>query len=506
MISFFEYSFLNEQLRTDPMTNPKTPVIIGVSQLEQRLSDPLLGKQPIDSMVDAVQAAAEDAGNTALIKDIESLRIIRGVWRYKNPASYVAEKLNLSNIETMGTPYGGNMVQTVVNQSALDILSGARSLIAITGAENGNSQAKAKKAGIELPVTETTGEYSSLIGEDVKIAGEAEMARGIRMPIQLYPMFENAIRHQRKESIEAHRIRVSELWAGFSKVAASNPHAWIKDQVDAETIRTASATNRMVSFPYPKLMNSNNAVDMSAALIMCSVEKAKSLGIPESQWVYPLAGTDAHDQYMLSNRDNLYSSPSIRIAGSRVLELLNLSVADLDHIDVYSCFPSAVQVAISELGLDESKPLTVTGGLTFGGGPLNNYVMHSIARMVELVREAPESKGMITANGGYLTKHAFGVYSGVEPSSDFKYADVQAEVDQTPSRESVIDHNGAVEIESYTVMFGPEGPAMGHAACLLPDGTRTFANTQDKDLMQEMTEVEFCGRQANIDGKGTFTV
>jgi len=488
------------------MTNPKTPVIIGISQLEQRLSDPYQAKEPIDSMVEAVQAAAEDAGNRALIKDIESVRVIRGVWRYKNPAGYVAEKLNLSNVELVGTPFGGNMVQSVVNQSALDILEGTRSLIAITGAEYGNSIAKARKAGIDLPLTETSGEYTRMIGEDVKMAGEAEMARGIRQPIQIYPMFENAIRYQRQESIEEHQLRISELWAGFSKVAASNPHAWIKDQVDAEAIRTAAASNRMISFPYPKLMNSNSAVDMSAALIMCSVEKARSLGIPESQWVYPLAGTDAHDHYMVSNRDNLHSSPAIRIAGSRALELIDLAVSDLDHIDVYSCFPSAVQVAAKELGLDESKPLTITGGLTFGGGPLNNYVMHSIARMVELIREDPESKGMITANGGYLTKHAFGVYSGVEPTVDFKYANVQDEVDQTPFRASVVEHRGDVEIESYTVMFGPEGPLMGHAACLLPDGSRTFANTQDKDLMKEMTEVEFCGRLALVDGEGVFSL
>lgn len=488
------------------MTNPNTPVIIGVSQLEQRLTDPLLGKEPIDSMVEAVRAAAEDAGNTGLVKDIESIRVIRGIWRYKQPASYVAEKLGLTNVETVGTPFGGNMVQSVVNQSALEILSGTRSLIAITGAENGNSQAKAKKAGVELPVTETDGDYTRIIGEDVIMAGEAEMARGIRRPIQLYPMFENAIRYDRKESIEAHRTRVSELWAGFSQVATGNPHAWIKNKVDAETIRTASASNRMISFPYPKLMNSNNAVDMSAALIICSVAKAKALGIPESQWVYPLAGTDAHDHYMVSSRDNLHSSPAIRIAGNRVLELTKLNVADLDHLDVYSCFPSAVQVAAKELGLDQSKPLTITGGLTFGGGPLNNYVMHSIARMVELVREAPESKGLITANGGYLTKHAFGIYSGVEPTKDFQYANVQDEVNKTPTRNSVVDHDGDVEIESYTVMYGADGPAMGHAACLLPDGTRTWANTEDQGLMKEMTEVEFCGRSAKVNGQGEFSV
>lgn len=488
------------------MPNPNTPVIIGVSQLEQRITDPLEGKQPIDMMIDAVRAAALDAGNPALVGDVESVRVIRGVWRYKQPAGYVASVLGVPGAETVGTPYGGNMVQSVVNESAREILAGEKSLIVITGAENGNSQAKAQKAGVTLPITETSGPYSRMIGEDKSMSSEPELARGIRAPIQLYPIFENALRYHRGETIEDHLKRISELWAGFSEVAATNPHAWIKERCSAEAIRTPGPSNRMISFPYPKLMNSNNAVDMAAALIMCSAQKARALGVPEDKWVYPLAGTDAHDHFMVSDRDNLYSSPAIRIAGRRVLDLLNLGVADMDFIDVYSCFPSAVQVAINELDLPLDRPLTVTGGLTFGGGPLNNYVMHSIARMVELLRASKDAKGLITANGGYLTKHAFGVYSGTAPEEDFKYENVQQEVDQTPFRNSVIDHEGEVTIESYTVMFGADGPAMAHAACLLPDGSRTWANNTDPDVMSAMTKEEFCGRRARIDGRGNLTV
>ena len=488
------------------MINPNTPVIIGVAQVEQRLTDVLAGKEPVQMMVDAVRLAAEDTGNVGLLSQVESVRVIRGVWRYKQPAGFVATAIGAHNAETVGSVYGGNMVQSVVNQSALDILHGDKSLLVITGAENGNSMAKAKKAGVELPVTETSGDYDRLIGSEEPMSAPAETARGIRMPIQLYPMFENALRHQRGESIEAHQVRISELWAGFSKVAAANPHAWIKTAVDAETIRTPSASNRMISFPYPKLMNSNNAVDMGAALIMCSVAKARALGVPESQWVYPWAGTDAHDSYFVSNRDNLYSSPAIRIAGRKLLELTNHKVADLDYIDVYSCFPVAVQVAVAELGLDMDKPLTVTGGLTFGGGPLNNYVMHSIARMVELLRAAPGKKGMITANGGYLTKHAFGLYSTTPPPLDFQHADLQAEVDATPQRQCLADYAGPVTIESYAVMYGAAGPVTGHVACLTEAGERVWANTTDPALIQQMTEVEFCGLPANVDSNGVFTL
>ena len=488
------------------MINPNTPVIIGVAQIEQRITDPLLGQEPIDMMVDAVRQAAVDSGNAGLLAEVESVRVIRGVWRYKHPAGYVAAKIGVPGVETVGSPYGGNMVQSVVNQSALDILRGDKSLIVITGAENGNSQAKARKAGVELTVTETNGDYSRMIGQEEPMSAEAEQARGLRQPIQFYPMFENAIRHHRGESIEAHRIRVSELWAGFSRVAGENPHAWIKTPVDAETIRTPAPTNRMISFPYPKLMNSNNAVDMGAALIMCSVAKARALGIDESLWVYPWAGTDAHDTYHVSTRDNLYSSPAIRIAGKRLLALTDLSVPDLDYIDVYSCFPSAVQVAVEELGLDVTKPLTITGGLTFGGGPLNNYVMHSIARMVELLRAAPGSKGMITANGGFLTKHAFGLYSTAAPAVDFQHEDVQAEVDAQPTRQCLADYAGPVTIESYTVMYGPNGPATGHAACLTAAGERVWANTDNAALIEDMTQREFCGLAAQVDSHGVFSL
>lgn len=484
--------------------NPNTPVLVGVSQILQRIDDPLLGKEPVQMMLDAIHEAAADTGNAAILKAADSVRVIRGIWRYKQPAKYLVEALGLSNVETMGTPFGGNTVQSCVNRSALDILSGQKSVVIITGAENGGSQAKARKAGVEIPYLDLPGTYDAMLGAEVPMSSESEIAMGLRAPIQIYPIFENALRHQRGESIPDHAKRISELWAGFSQVAKDNPSAWLRDPVDAETIRTPGPKNRMVSFPYPKLMNSNNAVDMSSALIMCSVAKAKSLGIAEEKWVYPLAGTDAHDHYFVSNRENLYSSPAIRIGGGKALELANMSVADIDLLDVYSCFPSAVQVAINELGLDAAKPLTVTGGLTFGGGPLNNYVMHSIARMVELLREGKSQRGMITANGGYLTKHAFGIYSN-EPMQEFVHEDVQAEIDATPKKDSVDMHDGDVTIESYTVMYGPNGPAVGHAACLLPDGRRTWANTEDKETVQAMTEIEFCGKPAAVKG-GVLTV
>ncbi len=486
--------------------NPDTPVIVGIAQYLQRETDPRISLEPLDMMLEAIEAAALDAGSRRLLSAVDSVRVIRGLWRYEQPAGYLAGKIGSPGAERFGTPFGGNAVQSTVNQSALEILRGEKSLIVLTGAENGNTMAKARKAGITLSWKETSGRYDRMLGEEVPMACDAELARDIRRPIQVYPVFENAIRYARGESIEQHIERVSSLWARFSQVAADNPHAWIRRPVDALSIRTASASNRMVSFPYPKLMNSNNAVDMAAALILCSVAKARALGIDEAKWVYPWVGTDAHDHDFVSARENLYTSPAIRLAGNRALELAALGVEDLDFVDIYSCFPSAVQVAAAELGISEDRPLTVTGGLTFGGGPLNNYVMHSIARTVELLRENAGSKGLVTANGGYLTKHAFGIYSSAPPEKDFQHADMQAEVDRTPARQWLVDYCGEVMIESCTVMYDEQGPSIAHAACLTADGKRTWANSQDRELAAEMTRSEFCGRRATIDGHGEFHV
>jgi len=279
---------------------------------------------------------------------------------------------------------------------------------------------------------------------------------------------------------------VAKLWASFSEVAANNPNAWVRDAKSASDLLDVSGANRRVSLPYPKFLNSNSSVDQGAALIMCSTDKARELGISEDRWVYPWAGTDAHDTYYVSNRDNLHSSPAIRHAGKKCLELAGVSSEELAHVDLYSCFPVAVQVAAKELGLSHRTPLTVTGGLTFAGGPLNNYVMHSIATSVDLARSEPGSKNLVTANGGFLTKHAFGVYSSEAPAQPFRHEDLQAKVDAEPTREVIEDFEGSATIETYTVMYDGEGPKTGHIAGLTADGARVWGSVHDEDQVKEL--------------------
>lgn len=474
-----------------------TPVLVGISHLEQRFTDFESAKEPVQLMIEAVNAAAEDAGSKALL-DAGSVRVIRGIWPYQDPARAIAQAIGSLNAETVLSPYGGNFVQTVLNQSALDIQSGQHDIIILTGAECGNTQAKAAKAGQDLGWAELPGTPDRLIGADKDMRHEAEIAIRLGRPIQIYPIMETALRHASGLSVDTHMEHISKLWAGFSDVAASNPNAWIREAKSAEEIRTISDSNRPVSFPYPKLMNSNNNVDQAAALILVSEEKAKALGIAKDKWIYPWAGTDAQDHYYFSNRDNFHSSPAIRLAGGKCLELTGSTPDNIDMIDVYSCFPVAVQIACRELGFDMNRPLTVTGGLTFAGGPLNNYVMHSIARMAQLLRDNPGKRGMITANGGYITKHAFGIYSTEAPERPFQHADLQDQVDATLKRDVVIEHKGAGTVEGYSVMYGPQGVSKAFVAARLDDGRRAWGTSEDRDLLQSMTKEEFCGRQVNL--------
>lgn len=488
------------------MDSTRTPVLIGVGQLQQHVDDLERAAEPLALMQQAVALAAEDTGRPDLLARTDTVYVIQGAWRYGNPARVIAEAIGAPHALTVGTGFGGNLAQACVNDAARAIAKGEIGLAVLTGSECGRTRARARKQGRRVGWDSAPGEPDQRIGSLAPISHPSEDVHGIVRPSHVYAMFETAIRHRRGEAPDAHLARISALWARMSSIAAGNPHAWIRKSMSADEIATPSPSNRMIAYPYPKLMNSNSSVDMGAALVVCSLALAERAGVDPGRCVFLHAGTDGHDHVAVSHRDAFHASPAIRIAGGAALRLAEVGVDEVDHVDLYSCFPSAVQVAASELGFSLDRPLSVTGGLTFGGGPLNDYVMHSIATMALRLREEPGTRGLVTANGGYLSKHAFGVYSTEPPRQGFAYACPQDEIDETPAREIVDDHDGAVEIEAYTVDYDVEGPARGMAACRLPGGQRAWATTADRGLARAMTEAEFCGRTARRDAIGTLRI
>ena len=481
--------------------NPRTPVIVGVGQLLNRIESLEDAIEPVEMMLRAARRAEADAGVGSFLEQTGSVRVVRGMWGYENPAALIAERIGAFGAQTVGTLIGGNQNQALMHHTAGDILAGKFDVVLITGAENGNSGGKARRAGETLAETEAPGRPDFVFGAaQVPEHHPHEVARGIRRAVQVYPMYENAYGHALGRAPDEHLREVSELWSRFNDVAQTNPNAWARGNMTAEEIRTPSPRNRRVSHPYTKFMNANMSVDMAAALIVCSWERAKRLGIAERKFVYPVSGAEGYDHSSASVRDNFHSSPGVRITGERALELAGVAAEELDFVDLYSCFPSAVQIAASELGLPQDRPLTVTGGLTFGGGPLNNYVMHAIARTVELLREKPDGCALVTGNGGNLYKHAHGVYSGAPPRRDFRWADVKEQIAALPKRECLPAYEGGGRVESYTVMYHGDEPHIGHVAFLTERGERTWVNVEDSALLADMVRSDFCERPGKITG------
>ena len=486
--------------------DPRTPILIGSGQNVQRCDNVLEALDPASMMADAIRAAALDAG-LSTVPNPDSVRVVSLLsWRYGDPAFVVAQQLGLSPREIAASTMGGNTPQSLVNVTALQIQRGELDLAYITGAECSRTRSRAKKQGIEIDWPKApTEQMPTVLGADLAMSHPEERSRGIVAPVQIYPMFETAIRAAAGRTVAEQQVVASELWAAFSRVAEANPNAWLRRAQSAEEIRTAGPANRMIGFPYPKSMNSNNDVDMGAALIMCSVEKAQLLGVPRDRWIFIHSGTDCHEHNFVSNRDTFARTPAIEIGGRLAMNLAGVGIDDISIIDLYSCFPSAVQLGAQSLGLSLDRQLTRTGGLSFAGGPWNNYVMHAIATVMNDLRAAPAETGLVWGNGGYATKHAFGVYSASPPTSSYRYGYPQDEIDALPRRElaSIEAADGLATIEAYTVMHSRSGePETALAACLLADGRRAWATSTATDVAVTMCEGEWVGHAVTLDRDG----
>ncbi|MEZ5231035.1 MAG: hypothetical protein R2710_31455, partial [Acidimicrobiales bacterium] len=333
-------------------------------------------------------------------------------------------------------------------------------------------------------------------------------AAGVSSAVSFYAMAETALRHDRGEAPQEHIERVAELWAKGSAVAADNPSAWFTDPSTAEEIRTVGPGNRMVSSPYPKLMTSNINVDQAAAVVICSAEVAEAVGVPREHWVFPWSGSGAADHWYLTSRWSLAESPAMRLSVTKATELAGITVDDADLLDLYSCFPAAVQVAQRELGIDPDRAWTITGGLTFFGGPLNSYCLHALARSVELLRAAEgEQVAVLTGNGGFFTKHSAAVVASYPSDGPYRSERVQDAVDSLPKRDDPVEPATEGTIETYSVVFTHDGsPERAVVAVLDPTGSRTFAAITDADTLTALLSDDLVGLSVDLDRSGEVPV
>jgi len=261
--------------------DPRTPVLIGCGQVNHR--DAIDPATPSVEPVDLMAAAARQAADSRVIEAVDSIRVVNVLSaHYRDPGLLLGERIGAAGFTTLYSPVGGNVPQSLVNQACLDIQRGRAGVVLLAGAETWRTRRglKAKGGKLVWTVQDESVPMAQLSGENVPMAADAEIRIGLGQPASVYPLFEQALRIANGESIEDHLKRVGELWARFNAVAVGNPHAWIRKPVTAEEIWQPGPENRMISWPYTKLMNSNNMVDQGAALVLTSVEQATRVRIP----------------------------------------------------------------------------------------------------------------------------------------------------------------------------------------------------------------------------------
>lgn len=502
------------------MSDDTTPVLIGAAQHTERNTAPDSSPSPIALAATAAGAALADTGRPDEVRAaLDTVVVIRtfadsappldpGFGRAANPPGAVASAIGATGVRGIYGAVGGNTPQRYVAEMARAIRNGDAGCVLLTGAEAMATQKAAQRAGVRPDWSiDNPGEFEDRARGDI-LPSPHEIAHGIGIPALTYPLFEQAVRGRIGASQAEHLASLGRLLAPFTEVAAANPHAWSRDAHTAESLSTASERNPFIAWPYTRRMNARDGVNQAAAVVITSVGRARALGIPPDRWVYLQGAGEASDASFVSRRADFHSSAGIRTAAHDALTAAGADIDDIAAFDLYSCFPSAIEIAATELGVaaDDPRGLTLTGGLPFFGGPGNNYAMHAIAEAVARCRERPDERVMITAVSGYLTGHAIGIYcSAPAPRTETAPgrappADGGPAFTETPA--------GDATIETYTVAFHRGVPVRGIViGRTAPGSVRFLANTpHDAQLLAAMCEDDFLGVEGRVAQAGDVNV
>jgi acetyl-CoA C-acetyltransferase len=482
--------------------DPKAPCIIGVGQRVWRPADGF-APEPLAMWEDVCRLAVADAHATGdVVAAVESLQVVyTQSWQYDDPAGRLASALGVDPAHRFYSGIGGTTPQVLVNDVAESILLGDVGLGIVCGAEALDTVRRLRKAG-EKP------QWSHKDPERKPFPFEApfhpaEVAHEVFQAYTTFALWDVARRAHLGIAPDEYRRQIGELFAPMSAVAAKNPLAWFPVERSADELVDATAENRMVAYPYTKYVISVMDVDLAGALVVASHEVADALGVPLDRRVYLRGWCYATDPVYVAEHEPTFASPAMAAASAEALRCAGVGVDDVAHIDLYSCFPSSVSFALDALGLapdDARAPVTVTGGLPYFGGAGSDYLTHSIATMVDVLRDDPGALGLCSGVGMHMTKHVYGVYSTEPgPVAAPDRAGVQAALDARPIKAIRDTATGPATVATYTVLHGRDGtPDWGLAVCDLPEGDRCYAKVLDAPLLEEIERVEWAGAAVEL--------
>ncbi|HLX89373.1 MAG TPA: hypothetical protein VKR22_13070, partial [Acidimicrobiales bacterium] len=446
----------------------RVPVVVGAGQLTNREENPLEAPDPFELMAEASRLAAASASASApaatptpgrVLEDLTHCFVVHSLSvRHGDPAQALAERIGAKSALTRCSGMGGSIPQWLVNRGAELIAEGGRPRILIVGAEALATRRRAKKAGIRLdwPTADGWPDTWPALEPDLGVH-PVERAHGLDQATTMYALIESAVAHAAGESPDLHRAAMGELMAGLNEVATRNPMSWFPSRRTADEIMTVSADNRMIFHPYPKYVNAVMDVDMGAALIVTDAATARDWGLAEDAVAYVSGWADAHDVWYLSERPDVHRSRALEACAASALGAAGIGADDVGAFDLYSCFPSSIEVARDAFGIvpGDTRQLTLTGGLPYHGGPGSNYVTHAVANALDWLRSGTGDHAVVHGNGYYLTKHAVGVYSR-RPGSNppIPAHQLQQELDASAETLDVMPSlEGPARIVAYTVPY-----------------------------------------------------
>lgn len=477
------------------MTEDRVPVVVASGQVLER-------DEAVSALDLAERASLAALDQARALRDVIQRVSVVGILSPTGPgpASALSARVGLQPAVCETTSIGGNTPQMLVNRASSDIAAGRLSATLIAGGESMRSV----RAGHRHRPPDSLSATDDVVGDNRAGVGAAESAIGLVLPVHIYAMFESAIAERAGRSLEEHRAALGRMLAPFSDVAAEHPVAWFPQRLAPDEIARPDRDNRIVAEPYTKRMSAFLNVDQGAALIVCSLAAARAAGVAERA-VFVHSGAENTDVWEPVARPNPGESPAIRSASRAALDAAGVGLDDVAMLDLYSCFPSAVEAACSALGIrsDDRRGLTVTGGLPYFGGPGNNYSTHAIATMTERLRDAGAGTGMIGALGWYITKHAFGVYGASPRALGFVRPDTTAEqaaIDASalPVTQS-IDGDADATVVAATVVYDGESVSAAPVLATLPDGRRVAASASASELAG-LAGAELVGRTIRVCG------
>jgi acetyl-CoA C-acetyltransferase len=476
-----------------------TPVLVGIGTAGQREDDPTRAPEAMDLMLEAAAAAGRDSRAAATLPGVQWIAVPAGRWSYRNPAAEIALAAGAERPTTVLSSVGV-LQQSLINEACERISQGLIHTALVVGGDAGHRLRRAQIAGITATERTQASDPDIRLEPAAELRHPAERAARLRMPVGLYAILDSARRAARGTGIDAHRTELAELGARFSAIAADNPHAWLRRRAEPASIREASAANPMQAFPYTRAHCSNWNVDQAAALLFCSAGRAWELGIARERWLFPLASAESNHMVPVSARAALSACPGAALTGSAVLEAAGLGAADIDLVDLYSCFPIAVTAFAEAIGLPACRDLTVTGGMAFAGGPYNNYLFQATCRAAELLREGKGRVALLSCVSGILTKQAFFVLSAEPSPRGFARLDVSEAVARRSQALDVIERfTGSGRVAGCTVLHGGEAAPRGVLLLDTLDGARALATTQDPGLVARLQADEFVGRTVAVE-------